>query len=368
MAADDFDAVASPIEQELDRLDELDAFELDAAMRRVRSAMQRRQARLGAALGLFLDLRFHDQLGYACGTDYVRERLGLPDRTARDLIRVAQAARSKSPALASAYEDGELSWLRVLALLSVARPWNVAAWIVRASEVTLRRLNDEVAWALAQADADPRFTAAMPPAVGSDLGVRDDHRRMCAHGGMCETTAASAVGDNRRMCAHCAAGEETVARSRDEFWGVIGRIRITFLAPVSIGVFFRTIMQGFATPTEPRWLAIERMLERVLVQWRSQPRHRDPAFARDGYRCTAPGCSSFTNLHDHHIVPRSAGGTNDLGNRTTLCAWHHLRAVHGGLATATGQAPDAIDWELGLVHGHAPLMRFRGDRYVRTSP
>ena len=106
------------------------------------------------------------------------------------------------------------------------------------------------------------------------------------------------------------------------------------------------------------------MLEQVLGQWRSQPRHRDPVFARDGHRCSAPGCNSFTNLHDHHIVPRSAGGTNELCNRTTLCAWHHLRAVHGGLARATGQAPDAIDWELGLAAGRPPLMRLRGERYL----
>ena len=54
-----------------------------------------------------------------------------------------------------------------------------------------------------------------------------------------------------------------------------------------------------------------------------------------------------------------------MSNRTTLCSWHHLRAVHGGLARVTGQAPDTIDWELGLTAGHPPLMRLRGDRYLR---
>ncbi|MFN2425886.1 MAG: HNH endonuclease signature motif containing protein [Candidatus Binatia bacterium] len=362
----DPDPVVSPIERELERLVELNAFELDTAMRRVRTAMQQRQARLGSTLGLFLDLRLHEQLGYACESDYVRERLGLPDRTARDLVRVAQSARGKSPVLASAYERGELSWLRVLALLPVAKPWNVSAWITRAGEVTLRRLNDEVEWALAQADRAPESVAAMPPPVGSDLGLRDGDRRMCAHEAPGDdTTATTAAADDRRMCAHEAPRADTTARSRDQFWGVIGRIRITFQAPVSVSTLFRTVMQGFASPTEPRWLAIERMLEQVVGEWRRQPTHRDPVFERDGYRCTAPGCSSYANLHDHHIVPRSAGGSNEQSNRTTLCAWHHLRAVHGGLATATGQAPDAIDWELGLAHGRKPLLRLRGDRYFR---
>jgi len=66
-----------------------------------------------------------------------------------------------------------------------------------------------------------------------------------------------------------------------------------------------------------------------------------------------------------HHRPRSAGGSNDLSNRTSVCAWHHLRALHGGLARATGQAPGAIDWELGLSAGRQPLLRFRGDAYVR---
>jgi len=39
--------------------------------------------------------------------------------------------------------------------------------------------------------------------------------------------------------------------------------------------------------------------------------------------------------------------------------------VHGGLARASGQAPGAIDWELGLAAGRPPLLRLRGDRYLR---
>ncbi|MFN2426492.1 MAG: HNH endonuclease [Candidatus Binatia bacterium] len=400
--------VSSPLACELERLDELDAFELDAAMRRVRGAMQQRQSRLGAALGLFIDLRLHVQLGFSSGADYVRERLGMPDRTARDLVRVAQAAKSRSPLLAAAYARGELSWLRVLALLPVVRNWNAAAWTKRAAEVTLRRLADEVAWAAERIDLAPEFASAMPPAPGTDLSPIADDRRMCARGetpvgdypssdgdrqvcapGEAGSDAVGLSGDpDRRMCARGETGDDAASpsgdadrqdnrqmdapgapadhahgRSHDDFFGVIGRIHVSFEAPLSVGQFFRTVMQGFAHPTEPRWLAFERMLE----QWRSQPRHRDPVFARDGYRCTAPACNSFRNLHDHHIVPRSAGGTNEMTNRTTLCAWHHLRAVHGGLATATGAAPDAIDWELGLAAGREPLLCSRGDRYTSAA-
>jgi hypothetical protein len=42
-----------------------------------------------------------------------------------------------------------------------------------------------------------------------------------------------------------------------------------------------------------------------------------------------PGCTSYRNLHDHHIHYRSAGGSDDLSNR--------------------GRAPDALRFELPLA-------------------
>jgi hypothetical protein len=81
-------------------------------------------------------------------------------------------------------------------------------------------------------------------------------------------------------------------------------------------------------------------------------------FARDGWRCTVPGCTSYRNLHDHHVRFRSAGGSDALANRTTLCAWHHLRGVHRGRVRCTGSAPDRLRFELGLRPGHAPLVAY----------
>jgi hypothetical protein len=78
-----------------------------------------------------------------------------------------------------------------------------------------------------------------------------------------------------------------------------------------------------------------------------------------------PGCSSYRNLHDHHIVYRSKGGPDELWNRTTLCACHHQRGVHGGLVRCTGSAPEGLRFELGLRAGRPPLLRYTaGDRRV----
>jgi hypothetical protein len=39
----------------------------------------------------------------------------------------------------------------------------------------------------------------------------------------------------------------------------------------------------------------------------------------------------------------------------TLCAYHHLRGVHGGRLRIRGRAPHAMRFELGLRAGRGPL-------------
>ena len=95
----------------------------------------------------------------------------------------------------------------------------------------------------------------------------------------------------------------------------------------------------------------------VLREWGADPTselqipraHR--IFARDGWRCSVPSCTSQKNLHAHHIVPRSAGGGNEPPNLTTLCAYHHLRGVHGGRIEVKGRAPQQLTVTLGLRAG-----------------
>jgi hypothetical protein len=104
------------------------------------------------------------------------------------------------------------------------------------------------------------------------------------------------------------------------------------------------------------------MLDHALSSWgildeRVAARHR--VFARDGWRCATPGCTSLQNLHDHHVRFRSAGGGDEMDNRITLCAFHHLRGVHAGLLRCVGRAPDGLRWELGIRPGLTPLLAYR---------
>lgn len=45
------------------------------------------------------------------------------------------------------------------------------------------------------------------------------------------------------------------------------------------------------------------------------------------YNCEFPGCSFATNnrneIHEHHIIPKEAGGLNNKWNKIFFCATHH---------------------------------------------
>ena len=50
---------------------------------------------------------------------------------------------------------------------------------------------------------------------------------------------------------------------------------------------------------------------------------RRTVLKRDDYRCA--NCQSTENLHVHHIVPLSVGGSNELSNLKTLCKACHTK-------------------------------------------
>ena len=239
---------------------------------------------------------------------YAREQLGISPRKARGLLRMARVA-STIPALHAAWAAGRLSWVQAQTILPVlvARPEEAARWIEHAASVSVRRLEDEI-------EARERQTGAQ-----------------------------------------ATEGEE---ESCEVFW----------LAPADVARLFRATLCSVrrrierATgrlPSEGE--AFGALLDHAFVAWGGDERRVRAAwrvFARDGWRCTIPGCSSYRNLHDHHIHFRSAGGSNDEANRTTLCAWHHLRGVHVGRVRVAGRAPAGLRFELGLRAGRAPLLSY----------
>jgi hypothetical protein len=255
---------------------------------------------------------------------------GISERKARALIRL-ERARECAPGLIAAFREGRLSWVQASALVRLvtlpeAAP-HEAEWIARAQQVTVRRLYDDVDAAL---EAIAAGTAPSPPADDSGVNWQTSAR----------------LPDSAR-------GNEPPDETSE----------FSFVAPIGVARFLRAVIASvrkrFGCTEGEAWRWI---FDHALEAWGANDPHVERehrVFARDGWRCTIPGCSSYRNLQDHHVVFRAAGGEDDLTNRTTLCAYHHLRGVHAGRVRVLGSAPDQLRFELGLRRGLPPLLAYR---------
>jgi hypothetical protein len=400
----------------LANLEETDAFQLDRRLRHVVALEQRFDAALGALLFQVAHEQRYRLYGAPDLEAYARERLGISPRKVRALVRLERTSL-RCPALARAYREGRVSWVRAHTLIPVLllAPGHTQrrAWIAWATQVSVRRLQDDVDRALVLNETDPEtfaVTGGLPAAAGHESVAATDGMAAAANaasaasdGALAATDCESAAATGRvPAAADCrsvpgtddvpvttrsgsAAASSDPGSSSQRQIGAHHRVSdrdtslLFFRAPPDVARLFRAVLctvrreierRTGRLPTEGE--AFEAMLEHVFDAWGGQKarvRTAHRVFARDGWRCTVPGCSSLRNLHDHHIRFRSAGGSNALGNRTTLCAWHHLRGVHAGIVRCTGTAPRALRFELGLRRGTGPLLTFgAGERLVSAMP
>ncbi len=316
----------------VEKLEAADAFELDARLRGAVALEQRLWAEASPLLAAVARDRLYLASGQRSLEVWSRERLGISPRKLRALLRLERAG-AVCPTLLAAYRDGRLSWVQAHALVAIvgldeARPWR-EAWIRFAEQVSVRRLEEEVDRALALRELQP------PSAECPEWPERRERQ-----------TGAQPVGS--------AASFETSG--------------FFFTAPREVALFVRaaicTVRRRIERRTGQRLTTgevVAEMLEHAFDAWGANDPHvrrEHRVFARDGWRCTVPGCSSFRNLQDHHVVFRSASGSDDLANRTTLCAWHHQRGVHAGRVRCTGRAPDGLRFDLGLRADRVPLVSY----------
>ncbi len=314
------------------------AVELDRALRAVTGSMQNIDWQLGCLLASFAGERLYRHIGYRCMGAYVSERLGISERKARSLVRLQAHPADGRGELAEAYRSGRLSWLRALIILPVLSEHTGAAWIKRAGQVTVRRLQDEVRWTTDMRDRTCGMLALKPPALGAALEFS------------CEEA-------KRQIRAHYP-GQPTEGIGQPTSKTTTS---LYFSGPASVIALFQDALRAYCDPEkpgEPAWEAFERILLHVKAQWEGVPRHRNPIHEREGWRCRVPACSSRRNLQEHHVIFRSRGGDNARSNRISICAWHHLRGIHTGIVRAHGDAEHAIHWRLG------PRLRLRDDVYV----
>jgi 5-methylcytosine-specific restriction endonuclease McrA len=286
-----------------DGLEDADAFELDARLRTLLAHEQKLDAEVGPLLAALWRTSAPRQLGYGRLDVYARERLGMDPTRARALVRIEDVART-CPELATAYRAGKLSLVQaqvvVPVLIADVEGRFDARWVAWAQAVTVRRLRDDVARARALLQTDPeawRATGGLPP---------------------------DASGEDREIRAIPIAPETPEDPTE--------RCSVRLWAPYDIQHFFRAVHASARLYLERRTgrfptagEALGAMCDHVFEAWGAPFEHKGSVFARDGWRCAAPGCTSTGNLHEHHIVFRSRGGSNARDNRITLCAFHHLR-------------------------------------------
>jgi len=386
-------------------LDEADAFELD---RRLREAVRLEQGLDAAMAPLLRALRGAGRRGPGTahrgpgtahrgpgtahrgpGTAHrslarlAPEQLGMSPSKARALIRLERAAEI-CPELREAWRSGRLSWVKAqcllpLLLLDMEGPWR-PAWVAWAQRVTLRRLEADVERALLLRAGHRRAwlrchdhpERAQDPISDCKCQIcARCERQTCAHGEgqmFARSEGQRCAPGERQMCAH----DLDVAASEALVWDVPAELASLFSALIAT---LRGRMCSVLGRVPSRGEVFEAMLELARRSWCAnepgarRPESRHPVMARDGWRCAAPGCSSRAELHDHHIVFRSAGGSDALENRITLCAFHHHRCLHAGRMRVAGRAPHGLVFELGVRAGAPPLARYRsGDVLAAGGP
>jgi hypothetical protein len=102
-----------------------------------------------------------------------------------------------------------------------------------------------------------------------------------------------------------------------------------------------------------RWIpastCLADMSKHFLDVWRGEARRRLRLMGhvrrRDGGMCQVPGCTR-QGTQEHHIRFRSAGGSDEPDNLITLCAAHHLHALHRGYIRVEGSSSVLLTWWL----------------------
>jgi hypothetical protein len=264
---------------------------------------------------------------------------------ARALLRLERAGDA-CPELRDAYRSGRLSWVKAqclipLLVLDLPGEWR-PIWVAWAERVTVRRLEADVERALL---------------------LRAGHHRAwhrCKfHPGRAQEPIPEV---EQQMCAP----EIDTEATEELTWQVPADVAWLFSA-VHATLRAKLRAESGRWPTDGE--AFDALLDCALLTWSLRDRPRpDPVIERDGYRCAVPGCTSRRNLHDHHVVFRSAGGSDAPDNRITLCAFHHQRCLHAGRMRVRGRAPDDLVFELGVRRSAPPLARYRsGDVAVPSS-
>lgn len=259
-----------------------DVHALDARLREW-AAMRTRWDALVGHLGLLMrTLGLWREAGFASFGHYCAERLGMSLRAVEQRIALERRLYSLPP-LRAALADGRVSYGKAVVIANAADEDTVDAWITRAETTPCAALRRE-----AEAAEDAQ---------------------MCSR---------------RAWKARLPAG---VVQLLD---AALGAARLGAGRPVRDGECLGIVARHFVDTWRPLLRERRTLARRVLE--------------RDGGRCLVPGCTRAAD-HAHHVWQRARGGPDEPWNLASLCAPHHLVAIHGGFLRVRGRAPHGLVWK-----------------------
>jgi len=317
------------------------------------------EVRLGRLLHEMGERRAWSRLRFAGVGHYAERRLGLSRTAMEDRVRLARAL-DRLPRLRRAHQEGRVGYEAARCVVRILGPGPVDAamerrWVERAAEATVKRLQDEGRALRREGDrgcGEPLEDSAWHESLRRDPGTA--RQRVLRLGMMAALEPVSDVFLRFRVpdslaedlllsieAARSALTAEVEQVPWDEPWPEA--------APLPSVAAAR--MFSVRARRVPAWVGLLKLIEDFVLTWDSNAGRRMPSgqavFARDGWRCMAPGCTSRRHLEDHHVTYRSQGGGNELANRVCLCRFHHQRGEHGGLLRCRGRAPLGLSWRLG---------------------
>jgi len=310
-----------------------------------RAALDAEEARL---------LRYADELklwrafGFGHMLEYVERVMGYAPHTAAERLRVARVI-AELPLITEALENGELAHSAVRELSRVAIPDTEAEWLEAARGKSLREIEAMVSGRKPghrpTDETEPRLhrktiTIEVSPET-YDLWRKmhalaaEEHGQRLSDDELISSVFRRAYSDGAGDGGNSPAYKIAIKQCPDckRAWQYSGGRDIEIDPAVAECATCDAIHLGSLDAVTP-----ERITTTVTA------RKREQVLARDGHRCTVPGCRRNIGLDLHHIQFQSHGGSHQLSNLTIVCDLHH-RAVHLGKLVVRGTAPDHLTFE-----------------------
>jgi hypothetical protein len=301
------------------------------------------------------ELKLWRGFGYASLLEYLERALGYAPHTAAERVRVARSLAAL-PLLADALERGELAHSAVRELSRVAVPDTEAVWFEAARGKCLREIESMVSGHrpgdLPTDETEPRLhrktiTLEISPETYDvwrrlhALAAEEHGQRLSddelipvlfrrAYGTRANNDGGGATGASGSPAYKIALKQCPDCRRA---WQYTGGRDIEIDPAVLECAACDAVHLGSLAAATP-----ERATTTVT------PRKREQVLARDGHRCTVPGCRRIVGLDLHHIEYQRHGGGHELSNLTAICDLHH-RAVHFQKLVIRGVAPDRLTFE-----------------------